>query len=97
MKCTRCGKENPAEVHTCTPLPLPLALADELYRHGSTNTPNTVADELVRLHQEIEDLTATLAELWATSRKHAPDMAEDEFAAFNRAGKLLAAKMKEKT
>jgi hypothetical protein len=39
-----------------TPLPLPLALADELYRHGSTNTPNTVADELVRLHNEIEAL-----------------------------------------
>jgi hypothetical protein len=78
-----------------TLLPLPLALADELYRHGATNTPNTVADELVRLHQEIEDLTATLAELWATSRKHAPDMAEDELAAFNRAGVLLAAILKE--
>ena len=37
-----------------TPLPLPLALADELYRHGSTKTPRTVADELVRMHQEIE-------------------------------------------
>jgi hypothetical protein len=37
-----------------TPLPLPLALADELYRHGSANTPNTVADELVRMHKEIE-------------------------------------------
>ena len=60
MKCHRCGKENPAEIHTCTPLPLPLALADELYRHGSTNTPNTVADELVRLHKEIEALRADL-------------------------------------
>jgi hypothetical protein len=79
-----------------TPLPLPLALADELYRHGSTKTPRTVADELVRLHKEIEDLTETLAELWATDRKHASDMAEDELAAFNRAGKLLAAKLKEK-
>jgi hypothetical protein len=75
-----------------TPLPLPLALADELYRHGSTKTPRTVADELVRMRQEIEDLTETLAELWAASRKHAPDMAEDELAAFNRAGKLLAAR-----
>jgi hypothetical protein len=75
-----------------TPLPLPLALADELYRHGETRTPRTVADELVRMHKEIEDLTETLAELWAASRKHAPDMAEDELAAFNRAGKLLAAR-----
>jgi hypothetical protein len=48
------------------------------------------------LHQEIDYLTETLAELWATSRKHAPDMAEDELAAFTRAGKLLAAKFKEK-
>lgn len=36
------------------PLPLPLALADELYRHGATKTPRTVADELVRMHNEIE-------------------------------------------
>lgn len=27
MKCNRCGKENPAEIHTCTP-PLALRLAD---------------------------------------------------------------------
>ena len=67
MKCHRCGKENPAEVHTCSFLAL--LLADELYRHGSTNTPNTVADELVRLHNEIEAtdrqveiLTDTLSE-----------------------------------
>ena len=62
MKCTRCGKANPAEIHTCTPLPLPLALADELYRRGETKTPRTVADELVRLHNEIEALRETLAE-----------------------------------
>jgi hypothetical protein len=37
-----------------TPLPLPLALADELYRRGETKTPRTVADELVRMHNEIE-------------------------------------------
>lgn len=43
-----------------TPLPLPIALADELYRHGSTNTPNTVADELVRMHNEIEALRDAL-------------------------------------
>jgi hypothetical protein len=43
-----------------TPLPLPLALADELYRHGSTKTPRTVADELVRMHNENEALRADL-------------------------------------
>jgi hypothetical protein len=25
MKCPRCGKDNPAEVHTCSPLALKLA------------------------------------------------------------------------
>ena len=44
-----------------TPLPLPLALADELYRHGSTKAPRTVADELVRLTAEIEALREALA------------------------------------
>jgi hypothetical protein len=38
-----------------------LALADELYRRGETKTPRTVADELVRLHNEIEALRETLA------------------------------------
>jgi hypothetical protein len=79
-----------------TPLPLPLALADELYRRGETKTPRTVADELVRMHKEIDYLTETLADLWVVDRKHASDMAEDELAAFTRAGKLLAAKFKEK-
>jgi hypothetical protein len=58
MKCHRCGKENPAEVHTCSFLAL--LLADELYRHGATKTPRTVADELVRMHNEIEALRADL-------------------------------------
>jgi hypothetical protein len=44
-----------------TPLPLPLALADELYRRGETKTPRTVADELVRMHNEIQALRETLA------------------------------------
>ena len=44
-----------------TPLPLPLALADELYRRGSTKTPRTVADELVRLTYEVDALRETLA------------------------------------
>jgi len=44
-----------------TPLPLPLALADELYRRGETKTPRTVADELVRLTAENEALRETLA------------------------------------
>jgi len=43
-----------------TPLPLPLALADELYRRGETKTPRTVADELVRMHNENEALRADL-------------------------------------
>ena len=58
MKCQRCGKDNPAEVHTCTPLAL--VLADELHRHGTVNEPNTCADELIRLHAENEALRAEL-------------------------------------
>jgi hypothetical protein len=59
MKCHRCGKENPAEVHTCSFLAL--LLADKLYRRGETKTPRTVADELVRMHNENEALRETLA------------------------------------
>ena len=71
-----------------TPLPLPLALAAELYRHGSTKTPRTVADELVRMHKEIEAtdrqveiLTDTLSECSkANARLHAENEALRGFA-----------------
>jgi len=54
VKCTRCGKENPAEIHTCTPLALRLALA---LRDGSyllSQERDGTADELERLFVELE-------------------------------------------
>jgi len=64
VKCTRCGKENPADVHTCS-LPKALALADMIeedpmttwgYREASHET----AAELRRLHAENEALRDAL-------------------------------------
>ena len=55
--CIRCGKpyRSVDDIHTCTP-PKALVLADELYRYGTLNNPNAVADELRRLHEENEAL-----------------------------------------
>jgi uncharacterized protein Yka (UPF0111/DUF47 family) len=51
--CPRCGKDNPAEVHTCTPKAL--VLADELERHlGEFETATRAAAELRRQYEEIE-------------------------------------------
>ena len=51
MKCDRCGKDNPAEVHTCFPLALKLAdLLDLLWLDGQT--PRKAAAELRRLYEE---------------------------------------------
>ena len=69
MKCQRCGKENPAEVHTCTPLAL--RLADELAMLTGTprskyTTAQHAAAELRRLHEANAELLGTL--------KHARDL-----------------------
>jgi nucleoside-triphosphatase THEP1 len=65
MNCTRCGKENPAEIHTCTPKAL--LLADALERiviidEVGSNNPmaKDAAAELRRLHAENEQLKAVL-------------------------------------
>jgi hypothetical protein len=51
MKCPRCGKDNPAEVHTCTPLAL--KLADELETcWGNDGMEAKAAAELRRLYEE---------------------------------------------
>lgn len=53
--CTRCGKDNPAEIHTCTPLAMTLADALEKDKwHVSGVTLQEAADELRRLHAENE-------------------------------------------
>ncbi len=61
MKCNRCGKENPAEIHTCTP-PLALRLADEVDEVAQTFPDmKEVSDELRRLHAENGALREALA------------------------------------
>jgi len=54
MKCPRCGKDNPADVHTCSPLALKLAAqADQL-------SLGEIAAELRRLHADNEALREAL-------------------------------------
>ena len=55
--CPRCGKDNPAEIHTCTPRAL--VLADELTTLTGTQkakrtTAKQAADELRGLHAEVQ-------------------------------------------
>lgn len=54
MNCQRCGKENPAEVHTCTPLALKLADELDQWLITSAATRKSAAAELRRLHDEVE-------------------------------------------
>jgi hypothetical protein len=64
MKCPRCGKDNPADIHTCS-LPEALALASLFERYAIDHEPsgwpairqielNYAAAELRRLHEENE-------------------------------------------
>jgi hypothetical protein len=67
MKCTRCGKENPADVHTCS-LPKALALADMIEEDpmttwGYREASHEAAAELRRLHADNEALREALQEL----------------------------------
>jgi hypothetical protein len=64
VKCTRCGKENPAAIHTCS-LPKALALADMIEEDpmttwGYREASHDAAAELRRLHAENEALRAAL-------------------------------------
>jgi hypothetical protein len=60
MKCNRCGKENPVDIHTCS-LPKALALADMIKEDpmttwGYREASHEAATELRRLHAENEAL-----------------------------------------
>lgn len=57
-KCPDCGKENPAEIHTCTPLAL--RLADELDADSNIIGYDKHAAELRRLHTENEALKTVM-------------------------------------
>ncbi len=58
MKCHRCGKDNPAEIHTCTPLALRLVdkLMDGMNDEHWNQLTADAAAELRRLHAENEAL-----------------------------------------
>ncbi len=58
MKCNRCGKENPAEIHTCTPKVLVLADRLEDAESARLYLLPYAAAELRRLHDENEALKA---------------------------------------
>jgi hypothetical protein len=54
MKCTRCGKDNPAEVHTCTAPPA-IYLAEQIEAvYEAPHLPRKAAAELRRLYEELE-------------------------------------------
>jgi hypothetical protein len=55
VKCDRCGKDNPAEIHTCTAMAV--RLADDL-RQGHFEMATFAADELCRLSAENDALWA---------------------------------------
>jgi hypothetical protein len=61
MKCDRCGKDNPAEVHTC--FPLALKLATELMAGDVLQAASPAAAELRRLHADNEALRTALQQL----------------------------------
>lgn len=50
-KCIRCGEMNPAEIHTCTPQPESLRLAEFLETYESFPKLSKAAAELRRLHE----------------------------------------------
>ena len=54
-KCNRCGKDNPAEIHTCTTVAV--RMADDL-RQGHFEMATFAADELCRLSAENDALRA---------------------------------------
>ena len=61
MKCDRCGKDNPAEAHTCS-IPLALALADALQDEDMLeyDLQLCAAAELRKQYEEIVRLTEAL-------------------------------------
>ena len=61
MRCNRCGKENPAEIHTCTPLAIWLADAlESCSLHVGDPEQAQAAAELRRLHAVNEELLEAL-------------------------------------
>jgi hypothetical protein len=60
MKCDRCGKDNPADVHTCNAPPA-IYLAEQIEAvYEAPHLPRKAAAELRRLHETNEALRAAL-------------------------------------
>ena len=72
-ECPRCGKQNPAEIHTCTPRALVLAdkLRQKWWRwEGTAGVVELQAEEeLRRLHAENEELRRTIRIMVKAARK----------------------------
>jgi hypothetical protein len=60
VRCARCGKDNPAEVHTCTAPPA-IYLAEQIEAtYYQPTLPRRAAAELRRLHEANEALREVL-------------------------------------
>jgi hypothetical protein len=86
--CPRCGKDNPAEIHTCS-LPKALALADILEKMPLGECDHEAADELRRLHAENDKLRESLR--WHILVYRVGDEAWDQSAEVDR---IMALEMK---
>jgi hypothetical protein len=62
MNCPRCGKDNPADVHTCTPLAARLAEALADYTGCTLAQMDQAATELRRLSTQADKDEALLRE-----------------------------------
>ena len=94
MKCTRCGKENPADIHTCS-VPDALAWAEQLEQTGIPAwQAEGAAAELRRLHELYEqarDKAVRMIEAndqWAAKTQWVQDTVQPEELGMHRADVL---------
>jgi cell division protein FtsB len=85
MKCDRCGKDNPAPVHTCT-APTAIYLAEVLEQFPTPHDKQAAA-ELRRLHAENEALREALTRL----------LTDEDYAEAERQARAALARAGEKT
>ena len=85
MRCDRCGKDNPADLHTCTPIAM--RYVDELRRHGTVIDHVGCAAEIVRLYEENVRLAEALQRL----------LTDEDYAEAERQARAALARAGEKT
>ncbi len=93
MKCNRCGKENPAGIHTCTPRAIALAEEMELC-WADAGLQLQSAAELRRLHAENEALREALRIARDHIEMDALEISHCKDAAMIRAALTLAGELK---